>query len=127
MFEKKDEQFLEKRRKLNKAWPIVGTIMMISLVILALYLFFSSPLLINPYKVIELIKANKLSPTTMRLMAVIMPVLVIGLLGTVFICIFYTWLFMIIEKRYLKMLDNRDEKNQRQKSDASNEERSPGE
>lgn len=44
----KEQRFLQKRRLLLKYWPIAGSFSLLLLGMLTAWLFWSSPLLVNP-------------------------------------------------------------------------------
>ncbi len=106
MINRKDRTFLDKRKKLQRYWPIMGTIMIVMLLGLVIYLYIKSPKLINPFLVVDLIKTNSMSPSTMALMTAMCPVLSIFLLFTVAVVITYVWAFMILEARYHKIIED---------------------
>ena len=105
MINQKDRNFIDKRKKLHRYWPIMGTTMILMMLGLVIYLFIRTPKLINPFLVVELIKTNAIDPRTMVLMTAMCPVLTIFLLFTVAVVIVYVWAFMVLEGRYHKILD----------------------
>lgn len=130
MINQKDRNFIDKRKKLHRYWPIMGTTMILMMLGLVIYLFIRTPKLINPFLVIELIKANTLDPRTMILLAAMCPVLTIFLLVTVAVVIIYVWAFMVLEGRYHKILDDIDKPEQTeekipQKEKPQTEEKAP--
>lgn len=106
MINQEDDKFLKNRKKLHRYWPAIGTLMIVMMLGLVIYLLVKSPNLINPFLVIEQIKTNSIDPRTLALLAAMCPVLTVFLLSTVLVVIIYVWAFIILEARYHKIIDN---------------------
>lgn len=100
-----DLKFIEKRKKINKYWPVFGVLMPLMLISVFLYLFLKVPKLANPYHVIDLLNANKLDPATMSILSVICPLTIDFLFLTMGVLTIYVWLAVRMERQYLRMID----------------------
>jgi amino acid transporter len=100
-----DQIFLEKRKKLNRLWPIVGTALIVTLVLLYILLFIRTPKLVNPYLVMELIKTDQMAESSLHLLALICPIAIIFLFLTVGAVILFGFGCYKTEKRYLRILE----------------------
>lgn len=106
----KQNRFLKGRRKLNRLWPWAGAIMPVMLLLLVVFLLIKSPLLINPYAVADQIKAGVLKASSMKLLALLCPVMTGMTICMVFIIIVYMWGLYFIEKKYHMFIDRLAEK-----------------
>jgi hypothetical protein len=68
-----DRRFLDKRKRLVRAWPTVGAILLL-VIGLALWLFWSKPLLANPFLTLARLKNDSVPASTLILMAGLLPV-----------------------------------------------------
>ncbi|MCD4784498.1 MAG: hypothetical protein K8T10_11810 [Candidatus Eremiobacteraeota bacterium] len=100
-----DLKFIEKRKKINKYWPIIGITLPLMLISVFLYLFLRTPKLANPYHVVDLLNTNKLDPTSMSILSVICPLTIDFLFITMGILIIYVWLAVKMERKYIRMID----------------------
>jgi len=100
-----DKIFLEKRKKLNRLWPIVGTALTAMLFLLYIVLFIRTPKLVNPYHVMELIKKEQLEESSLQLLAIICPIAIVFLFLTVGVVILFGSGWYKTEKRYLRIIE----------------------
>ena len=100
-----DKIFLEKRKKLNRLWPIVGTALIVTLVLLYILLFIRTPKLVNPYLVMEKLKTDQMAESSLHLLALICPIAIIFLFLTVGAVILFGFGWYKTEKRYLRILE----------------------
>jgi hypothetical protein len=75
-----EEAFVEKRRKLARSWPLAGSVMLAALGILTVWLWISTPLLINPWAVFAGLSSKSIPGATLMLMASFLPVVVLACL-----------------------------------------------
>jgi len=66
--------FIEKRRRLTRVWPVVSTLLLLAILSLAGWLFWSNPLLVNPWAVFSRLQLHSISESTLFLMAFLLPV-----------------------------------------------------
>ena len=100
-----DQIFLEKRKKLNRLWPIVGTVLIAALVLLYILLFIRIPKLVNPYLIMELIKTDQLPESSLQLLALICPMVIIFLFLTIGVVVLFGFGWYRTEKRYLRIIE----------------------
>lgn len=105
MLSEQEKSFLQKRRKLNRAWTPIGILMILFLVGMYVYFFFRVPLMVNPYFVGDLLKQNNLAYDTMRVLAITSPCFATFVFAVVLIMIIYTWSAVCLEKKYMKIID----------------------
>lgn len=105
MLTEAQSQFLARRRKLSKAWPLVGSLLIVLVLGLYAYLFWSTPMLVNPYHVMERVKADELPRELALTMAMIMPLVVLwtGVLLIVFIL--FSFSMIGNERKLIRMVD----------------------
>lgn len=73
----KERIFVDNRRKLTASWPYIGSLLLAAVVLLAGWLFWSSPLLINPLYVFNRLEAEAIETPTLLLMAGILPIVML--------------------------------------------------
>lgn len=105
MVRTRDQNFLERRKKLNRLWPIVGTALAATLVLLYILLFIRTPKLVNPYLVMDLIHTGQLADGSLQLLALICPIAIIFLFLTVGVVILFGFGWYKTEKRYLRIIE----------------------
>ncbi|MCB1615813.1 MAG: hypothetical protein KDI30_07345 [Pseudomonadales bacterium] len=101
-----DEQnsFLAKREKLTRQWKWAGSVLLGWSVLLYGYLFFFSPLLANPFYVIERIKEGDMERSTLELMAVLLPVVTGTLFLVLLVFILLSFVIFKNEKKYQEII-----------------------
>jgi hypothetical protein len=99
-----EKSFIEKRIKFARSWPIAGLIMILVLAILGLWLFWSRPLLINPWFVLSQLKAEAVSESTLILMAAILPVSMLMCIGLVIVFILLGFSVFSKERKYISII-----------------------
>ncbi len=105
MITEDDLMFLNRRKKLNKFWSIIGIGMFIALALLYIGLYLRTPNLVNPFHVIKMLETGELEIGTMRVLAVLCPVAFLFLFVIVAIVILYGFAWAKLESRYLKLTD----------------------
>ena len=75
-----EARFIEKREKLTKHWPVFGVASLLLLAMLALWLWFKTPHMINPWLVVAGIENGTLPETTVILMGAMLPMVMLALL-----------------------------------------------
>jgi hypothetical protein len=96
--------FLEKRRRLTRLWPWVGSMLLLLLVALAAWLWVSVPWLINPWAVSAALESATLTDSTRTLMAAMLPVVMLTLLLVVAVMIVLAFAAFSNERRLIQLL-----------------------
>jgi len=100
-----DAKFLQKRRHLVESWKFVGIPLILLSVGLCVFLWLESPLLINPFHVVQQIEQGSLPHATILLAAVILPIMTLSnvvLLGTIILIVFRSF---ARERRFITIID----------------------
>ena len=99
-----DSAFVEKRRKLVKAGPILLGVCLVLVIASLLWLWFQQPQMINFAEVARQIESGDLGQLSVELMAVMLPiamlmcfVVTLGLIGL-------SWAWLSNERRYLRII-----------------------
>ena len=99
-----ETSFIEKRNALARCWPITGSILMIVIALLCVWLLISRPLLVNPWHVLSQLRAESISESTLILMAAILPVAVLMCLVLTIVIILLGFSFFSKERKYIAMI-----------------------
>lgn len=99
-----EHDYLQRRERLARAWPWVGASLLAALLGLAVWLWWRTPLLIDPWLVMRRLAANDLGQGTLALMATMLPVLVILCLVLSLGLVLLGFQGMRNERRLLKLL-----------------------
>jgi ABC-type transport system involved in multi-copper enzyme maturation permease subunit len=99
-----DQRFLAKRARLVKTWRYAGAILIAMLIGLGIWLFFSKPLLANPFVVLTRLKSDSIPESTMALMAGILPVVVLMCIFLAITIVLFAFLAFSNEKKYLTLI-----------------------
>ena len=105
----KDRQFLARRRKLVRMWPLVGTILLIGFVGFGAWLLWTKPLLVNPYVVVARLDSGPLSPSTTSLMASLLPLATLMCLVLSVAVILFAFAAISNEKKYMAIIEKLDD------------------
>jgi len=104
-FSEKDLKFLQMRRRFLKSSKLIGLLSSLVLTVLFLWLFFKVPNMINPIQVERQITSNALSASALKIMAVLLPLMVlVAFFMAASIILFGFWAFAN-ERQYLKIID----------------------
>lgn len=100
-----DSRFITRRSFLVKYWPIAGSLLLLVLIGFGVWLWFDVPWLINPREVMQALEAGELPDSTLALMALMLPVVMLA-------CIVFSVLFVLLawrgfenERRLLEIID----------------------
>jgi hypothetical protein len=105
MYLSEDEaRFVAKRSRLVKAWRPLGVLLLIGVSALAGWLFWSVPLLANPFAVLDRLQADAIPAANMALATVMLPVvfLVCVLLAVAIVLLVFA--AMSNERKYLTIV-----------------------
>ncbi len=105
-FSEKDLRFLQMRRRFLKSSNLIGLLFSLFLTGLFLWLFFKVPNMVKPIQVEHQITSNALSVSTLKVMAVLLPLMVlVTFFMAASIILFGFWAFAN-ERQYLKIIDS---------------------
>lgn len=104
MLEDNDQNFIKKRTRLIKLWPITGGLCISILLGLIAWLFFKNPLLANPFYVIDRLKENSIDISMLTLMAGILPIVVLSALLLCVVLVLLGFIMFSHEKKYLRLI-----------------------
>ena len=104
MIDEKDLDFLKKRRFFARWWNVVGSIMLTVFLGMMVWLFVRVPNFINPFHVIEQLKADTLQESTLVVMAAMLPIMVLGLFLVMCTVIALVFVAFANERRYLRII-----------------------
>ena len=96
--------FLEKRRRLLKAWRYAGPSLLLAILGLVVFLKVRTPLLIDPYEVVSRLEAGSLEQTTLELMAVLLPITMILVCFVLVMLVVFIYAAFSNEKKYRQIL-----------------------
>jgi hypothetical protein len=85
----------------------VGAALLAGILLFGLWLFFTAPRLINPYRVMRELQAGTLERGTLELMALLLPVAVLALWLTLLSLVLFIWSVLRRECWYLEELEHR--------------------
>lgn len=99
-----DQEFVQRRRALIRAWPFVGGGLLAALVLLLIWLYLRSPLLIDPTEIVRRLQAGGVDYSTLVTLAGLVPMLFIGCIVLLSLLILVTFAKFRTESRYLALL-----------------------
>jgi len=103
--EEKQKTFLKNRRRLTRFWPLVGSLLLLGIFALLVWLFLKNPLLINPYKIINKLDSGTIEYSTLVFMAAFLPMMFLMCFLLLVTMVIFTFSFIANEKKYLKIID----------------------
>jgi len=97
-------EFLDRRRRLLRAWRYVGPLTLLGWLGLLAYLGANSPLLVDPRTVASRIDSGAIQQSTLETMATLLPVMsvIVGVLMVAIVALIYVALSH--ERRYLEII-----------------------
>ena len=102
---KTELNWLEKRRTLVALWPWAGGGIIAGLLGFAAWLWLAVPLMINPWAAVEAIRAEQVEQSTLIVMAVMLPILMLACLGVLVVAIGLFFVAFTNEKKLIRMVD----------------------
>jgi len=106
MLKESQIELLNKRKLLIRLWPWVGTTLLVLIILFWGYLFFKSPLLVNPYYVFDRIQDNSLPDSTITLLAVLSPIAFLTCGFLVLTIVLFLFALMANERKLIDIIDN---------------------
>lgn len=101
-----DKDFVDKRRKLVRLGPVVLGLCLAVILGFGLWAFFFQPLMADPFEVARRIQDDALDSTTVALMAVMLPILMLVCIGLAAAIVGLSWAGLANERRYLHIIDS---------------------
>jgi hypothetical protein len=101
-----DLAFLQMRRRFLRVWKIAGFSTLVFLAALFSWLYFKVSNLVNPFHVQRQIESNALTPSALKVMAVLMPLMVSLAFFLAVAIILFGFSAYANERRYLKIIDS---------------------
>jgi hypothetical protein len=100
-----DSIFISRRSSLVRYWPVAGSVLLLMLTGLGGWLWIDVPWLINPWEVMEALEAGELPESTLILMAMLLPVVMLACLVFSVLFVLLAWLGFANERRLLEIID----------------------
>jgi len=100
----RERSFLEERQRLVGYWRIAGPLMIAVFLGLVCWLYLQAPLFIDPFRVLSRLEEGTLEPSTLILMAGLLPVVVITTLVVLAALIIFSFCAVRREKKYLQII-----------------------
>jgi len=101
-----DLAFLQMRRRFLRFWKIAGFSTLVFLTGLFSWLYFKVPNLVNPFHVQRQIESNALTPSVLKVMAALMPLMMVLAFFLSVAIILFGFSAYANERRYLKIIDS---------------------
>lgn len=106
MLDKRDTEFIRKRKNLISQWVPVAVIMLIVLAAMIVFMFIKVPYLVNPLHVAEALKTNSLNESLMTISVLSLPIVVLFIFFIVAIVVLYGFAIISREKRYIAIIES---------------------
>ncbi len=100
----KQLEFLRRRRKLVRWWPLGGGLLLLVIGGLAGGLFWRAPVFVNPFLVESQLQAGQMPDATEAMLAVLLPVMVLLCLFFAAILVLLTFSAIANERRHLQII-----------------------
>lgn len=100
-----DSTFINRRSSLVKYWPVAGSLLLLMLFGLGGWLWIDIPWLINPWEVMQALEAGKLPDSTLTLMAMMLPVVMLACLVFSVLFVLLAWRGFANERRLLEIIE----------------------
>ncbi len=104
-----EQRFLARRARLVRTWRYVGVILLAMLIGLGMWLFFSKPLVANPFVVMARLKNGSIAGSTMALMAGVLPVVVLICIVLAVTAVLFVFAAFSNEQKYLAIIQRQSE------------------
>lgn len=100
-----EQKFVDGRKRLLRLWPAVGSLLLILIALLAGWLYWRNPLLVNPWVVMSRLEEGSISNAMLILMAGILPIM--ALMSLILVALLVVSLFAAFgnERRHLAIID----------------------
>jgi hypothetical protein len=101
----KQLDYLDRRRKLLNLWRFAGPFLLFVIFALVLYLKIYTPLLIDPYEVLSRLEAGAIEQSSLELIAILLPVMVIMICVLLIAFVFFIYAAFSNERKYLAIIN----------------------
>lgn len=105
MLTEAEESFVERRRRLMRSWPYVGSGLLALVASFLVWLVIAQPHLANPFFVMSEIERGAIAQSTLTLMAGMLPVAVLAALFVCLATVVLAYAAFSNERRYLALLE----------------------
>ncbi|MBU2490461.1 MAG: hypothetical protein KKA60_13830 [Proteobacteria bacterium] len=105
MLTEKEERFLKMRRSMNRAWPWLGSFLLVFVAGAWLWLARFSPLMFNPFNLVERLGAGDVDPATLSLLAAMGSLAFVTIGFLLFCVVLLLFGSMATEKKLLRIID----------------------
>ncbi len=99
-----ESRFITRRSSMGKYWPIAGWILVVMLLGLASWLWYQVPLFVNPWEVVHALEAGIIPDSSLYLMAIMLPVVVLAILVFTASGILLAWRVFANERQLLEII-----------------------
>lgn len=99
-----EQRFLSRRARLVQAWPLVGAILLGLTAGLVVWMYFTNPLLVDPFRVLARLQTDTIPGPTLRLMAALVPILVLLCVALAIALLVFAYASFANERRYLAIV-----------------------
>jgi len=99
------KNFLVKRRRFAKSWPLVGILLLLGIFAFLIWLFLRNPLLVNPFEVASRLEAGTIEKSTLVLMAGMLPIMFLACFFILLVMVLFAFAVFSNEKKYIKIID----------------------
>jgi hypothetical protein len=113
-----DLVFVTRRSALVRRWPVAAWAMLAGIVAVLVFLFYRSPLLVNPWEVASRIKADTVAVPTLTLMAALLPVVFLSCFVLLVALVLFQFAAMANERRLLRIIAALDDAARGEKPEA---------
>lgn len=100
--------FVERRARLVRTWPIVGSICVVSVLGFTVWLWISRPLLVDPWLVVSRLAASAIPESTITLMVAMLPVVFLGCIGVMLSLIAFIFVALSNERKHIDIIRRLD-------------------
>lgn len=105
-----ESAFVERRARLIRAWPVLGAVMLLGVLVFAAWVWISRPLLINPWAVMGGLESGAIPDATLSLLAGLLPVVMISCLFVLMVGIGLAFAAFGNERRLIGIIERLSER-----------------
>jgi hypothetical protein len=101
----RETSFIARRRLFSSSWKWAGSLLLLMLVAIAAWIWFSTPHLIDPRAFSAALQAGEVSDSTIQFMAMLLPVVVLFLFCVVAVVLLLAFAAFRNERRLIDIID----------------------
>jgi hypothetical protein len=105
MINDQELEFLAKRKKMVRAWPFAGMLLIVVIIVFLIGIYFRAPLLINPYALLARLGAKNIAQSTLVLLAGMLPIAFLTVFFLLLVIVLYMFAFISREKKYIQIIE----------------------